>query len=161
MNERSKILVVDDDETIRETVAAILEDEGYNVSTAQDGKEALDKCNTEFYNLALIDIRLPDMDGTELLKLLPETTPPMVKIIVTGYPSLQNAVKAVNHGADAYLLKPVEAEEILKTIRLQLEKQQQAREYSEQKVAEFIQTRVKELENQKKLECKMESNTQK
>ena len=156
MNERSKILVVDDDETIRETVAAILEDEGYNVSTAQDGKEALDKCNTEFYNLALIDIRLPDMDGTELLKLLPETTPPMVKIIVTGYPSLQNAVKAVNHGADAYLLKPVEAEEILKTIRLQLEKQQQAREYSEQKVAEFIQTRVKELENQKKMNEELE-----
>jgi len=56
-----------------------------------------------FYKLALVDIRLPDMDGVELLTGMKQTTPKMVKIIITGYPSLENAVEAVNRGADGYI----------------------------------------------------------
>lgn len=141
----AKILVVDDDKSIRETLAAILEEEGYAVDTAENAREAIEKTNNGFYNLALVDIRLPDMDGTRLIACIKETTPKMVKIIVTGFPSLQNAVEAVNNNADAYVFKPVNIEELLKTIRLHLEKQQKSRKYSEQKVAEFIETRAKEL----------------
>lgn len=147
MDESVRILVVDDDESIRKTISAILEERGYVVDTAENGKEAIEKSSANFYNLALIDIRLPDMEGTRLLEEIKETTPKMVKIIVTGYPSLQNAVTAVNRGADGYLLKPVNIDSLLETIKQHLEKQREARKYSEEKVAEFIKTRVQELEN--------------
>jgi DNA-binding NtrC family response regulator len=149
LGKRARILVVDDDESIRRTITSILEEKGYTVDTAENGKEAIRKSKTKFYNLALIDIRLPDMEGTKLLTAMKETTPKMVKIIVTGYPSLHNAVEAVNRGADAYVLKPFNVEKTLKTIEEQLEKQKGARKYSEQKISEFIETRVKELEEQK------------
>jgi len=149
MGERARILVIDDDESIRRTITSILEEKGYTVDTAENGKEAIRKSKTKFYNLALIDIRLPDMEGTKLLTAMKETTPKMVKIIVTGYPSLHNAVEAVNSGANAYVLKPFNVEKTLKTIEEQLEKQKGARTYSEQKISEFIETRIKELEEQK------------
>lgn len=145
MDEHSRILVIDDEESIRKVLATVLKEEGYVVNTAENGKEAIRKSNAKFYNLALIDIRLPDMDGTKLLTALKETTPKMVKIIVTGYPTLQNAVEAVNRGADAYVLKPFKMENVLKTIKEQLKKQQEAKKYSQEKVAEFIETRAKEL----------------
>jgi two-component system response regulator HydG len=85
------------------------------------------------------------MEGTQLLTALKETTPPMIKIIVTGYPSLRNSVEAVNKGADSYIFKPVDVEKLLETIKAHLEKQQEAKKYSEQKVAEFIETRAKEF----------------
>ena len=65
--------------------------------------------------------------------------------MVTGYPSMQNAITALNKNADAYLVKPINVESLLKTVKEQLQSQQDEREYSEQKVAEFIETRVKEL----------------
>ena len=146
MDTHAKILVVDDDESVRKVLATILNEEGYDVDTARSGKEAIRKSYARFYNLALIDIRLPDMEGTELLTAMKETTPKMVKIIVTGYPSLQNAVEAVNKGANAYVLKPFKVENVLNTIREHLKKQREAKKYSQEKVAEFIKTRAKELE---------------
>jgi len=144
--EPARILVVDDDESIRKTIAAILEDQGYIVDTAQNGKEAIEKSHAKFYNLALIDIWLPDMEGTKLLTAMKETTPKMVKIIVTGYPALNNAVEAVNKGADGYVLKPVNMDNLLYVIKEHLRKQQEAKKYSQEKVAEFIETRARELE---------------
>lgn len=149
MGERARILVIDDDESIRKVLKTILEEKGYLVDIAKNGREAIKKSYVKFYNAALIDIRLPDMEGTKLLKEMKETTPNMVKIIVTGYPSLQNAVEAVNKGADAYLLKPLNMEEVLKTIKEQLKKQQEAKKYSEEKVAEFIEARIRKLEGKK------------
>jgi two-component system response regulator PilR (NtrC family) len=146
LSEKARILIVDDDESIRKALTAVLEEEGYAVDTAQNGNEAIEKCNEKYYNLALIDIRLPDMEGTKLLNAMRQNTPPMVKIIVTGYPSLSNAIEAVNKGADAYLLKPMAMDDVLKTIREHLNKQTEARKYSEGKVAEFIESRARELE---------------
>ncbi len=154
MGKHARILVVDDDESIRKTIATILKEKGYAVDTAQNGKEAIEKSKINFYNLALIDIRLPDMDGTKLLTSMKETTPKMVKIIVTGYPSLQNAVEAVNKGASGYVLKPFNVEKVLAMIEEQLKKQKAARQYSEEKVAEFIETRVKTLEENKAMQHK-------
>jgi len=125
-----------------------LEEEGYVVDTAKNGKEAVKKSNAEFYNLALIDIRLPDMEGTKLLTAMKETTPKMVKIMITGYPSLRNAIEAVNKGADAYILKPFDMDNVLNKIKKHLKKQQGAKKYSQEKVTEFIETRVKELEEE-------------
>jgi DNA-binding NtrC family response regulator len=149
MSERARILVVDDDESIRKVLATILEDNGYTVDTAKNGKEAIKKSKAKLYNLALIDIRLPDTEGTRLLTKIEHTTPKMRKIIITGYPSLQNAIEAVNKGADAYVLKPFDMDDVLRTIKEQLTKQEEEKRYSQGKVTEFIETRVKELEEER------------
>jgi len=149
LKERARILVVDDDESVRRTFAAILEESGYIVDTAESGREAIEKSNKNFYNVALVDIRLLDMEGTKLLAMMKETTPRMVKIVITGYPTLQNAVDAVNMGADAYVLKPPNINELLNTIKERLQKQEEEKSYSEEKVAEFIQRRVREIEKEK------------
>ena len=145
MDKPARILVVDDDETIRNTMKAILEDEGYIVDLAGTGNEAVQKTKTATYNVALLDIRLPDMEGVELLKLIKDTIPKTRKIMVTGYPSMQNAISALNKDADAYLVKPVNVEKLLSTVKEQLQMQEGEKEYSELKVAEFIESRVKQM----------------
>jgi DNA-binding NtrC family response regulator len=102
--------------SITKVLSVALEDEGYVVDTAENAREATRKSKSHFYNLALIDIRLPEMEGTRLLSKMKETVPKMVKIIVTGYPGLQNAIDAVNLGADAYVVKPFKMEDLLKTV---------------------------------------------
>ena len=148
MSESPRILVIDDEENIRRTISMTLEHAGYVVDTAENGKQAITKAQANFYNLALIDIRLPDMEGTELLTALTETTPKMVKIMLTGYPTLENAVKAINKGVDAYLIKPVNSDAMLKLIKEHLDKQKQEKEYGQQRVAQFVETRFKELETE-------------
>lgn len=145
MDKNSKVLIVDDDENIRSTMKTILEDEGYIVDLAATGSEAIQKTQETAYNIALLDIRLPDMEGVELLKLMKDPTPRTRKIMVTGYPSMQNAIIALNKNADAYLIKPVNVEKLLNTVKEQLNLQEEERKFSEEKVAEFIETRVKEL----------------
>jgi DNA-binding NtrC family response regulator len=144
LNKQAKILVVDDDDGILKTLATILQKEGYIVETAQNGEEAIEKSNSDFFNLALIDMRLPDMEGTQLLTSMKDTTPKMVKIMITGFPSLQNTMDALNKGADGYIVKPFDVESVLQTIKNHLEKQREAREYSESKVVEFVEARVRE-----------------
>ena len=148
MTEQARILVIDDEESIRKSLAAVLEEKGYIVDTAENGKEAIERSKTRPYNLALIDIRLPDMDGVQLLTGMKETVPKTVKIIITGYPSLENAIEAVNKGADAYIIKPFDMNKLLDMIKEHLKKQQEVKKYSEKKVAEFIETRARELEKQ-------------
>ena len=146
MDQTAKILIIDDDANIRKALAAVLEDEGYIVETVDTAKKGIEKTETGFFNLALIDVRLPDMEGVELLPRLRETSPKIRKIIITGYPTLQNAAAAVNKGADAYIMKPFDVEKMLQTIKEQLKRQSEERKFSEKKVADFIETRVKELE---------------
>ena len=118
MNE--SILVVDDDAGVRKTLSSILSENGYLIVTAEDGKQALRATEKEYFDAALIDIELPDMKGTELLLRLKERQPRMVRIIVTGFPSIENAIKAVNQGADGYVLKPFDVGELLEMIRKHL-----------------------------------------
>ena len=146
MSETGRILVIDDDESIRKLLVVTLESKGYSVDTAKDGKEAIRKSASNSYNLALVDLRLPDIDGIELLTAMKETNPTMMKIIVTGYPSVQNAIEAINRGADGYVVKPVKAEQLLSTVQEHLRKQRENKIYSEEKVKQFIDTRVRELE---------------
>jgi DNA-binding NtrC family response regulator len=150
MNESKKrsILVVDDDEGIRKVVAEALKSEGYLVDTVSNGKQAVEKSQTNFYNLALVDIRLPDMEGTELLTSMKETTPEMIKIILTGYPALQNAIDAVNKGAHGYLVKPINMDELLATVEQHLKKQSELKEYGQQRLAQFVETSIKELQTE-------------
>jgi DNA-binding NtrC family response regulator len=149
MTEPARILVIDDDASVRKVVTIALEDEGYVVDTAESGSEAIRKSNISFYNVALIDIRLPDMQGTSLLTAMKDTTPKMAKIIVTGYPGLQSAIDAVNGGADGYIVKPFKMGDLLKIVKEHLRKQEDAKRYGEEKVREFIETRAAEIERQR------------
>jgi len=145
MNHKKSILIVDDDRAILNTAKEILQLEGYDVDVVETGLEAIKKTQTTFYHLALLDIKLPDMEGTELLNKMHRTTPKMMKIMITGFPSLDNAVDALNQGADAYLLKPVKPEELLKTVEEKLKEQEDAEKMSEENVKEWIQTKVQRL----------------
>ena len=107
------ILVVDDDKSILRTFTRILQKNGYDIDTAETGKEAMEKAENRQYDLALVDIRLPDMDGTDLLAKLKKPLQNTVKIMITGFPSLETGVKALDEGADAYLVKPVKPQELL------------------------------------------------
>lgn len=110
---KKTILVVDDDKSILRTFTRILQKSGYEIDTAETGKEAMEKSETRNYDLALVDIRLPDMDGTDLLAKLKKPLQHTVKIMITGFPSLETGVKALDEGADAYLVKPVKPQELL------------------------------------------------
>ncbi|MDI6905567.1 MAG: response regulator [Candidatus Bathyarchaeia archaeon] len=154
MGETARILIIDDDENIRKVLTTILEDEGYIVESVDTAKKAIERTRKKFYNLALIDIRLPDMEGIELLTKMKDATPKMRKIIITGYPTLQNAIEAVNRGANSYVVKPFDMVNVLQTIKEELRKQQEEKKYSQEKVAEFIETRVRELEEEKEISYK-------
>jgi DNA-binding NtrC family response regulator len=137
---------VEDDADIRETLSAILRKRGYRIDTAKNGREAIEKSKTKFFNLALLDIKLPDMEGTTLLRKMHENVPKMMKIMVTGYPSLKNAIEALNFGANAYLIKPVKPEELIALIEEKIEEQRQAEKITEEKVTEWIKTRARKLQ---------------
>ncbi len=140
LNKTPRILLVDDDEEIRKSFRAILEDEGYEVDTAASGQEAIIKTEEAAYNVALLDIHLPDMEGVKLLKLLKDPVPRTRKIMVTGYPSLKNAIAALNNRADFYLVKPVDIEILLAVVKEQLMLQEKELRMAEAKADEELTT---------------------
>lgn len=145
MRRKASILVVDDDENICKTLSLILESRGYKVDVAYSGEKAIEKSKAKAYNIALLDIVLPDIQGTKLLKKLRETTPKMIKIMVTGYPKLENAIEALNYNADAYMTKPVNPENLIKVIEEKLEKQRREEIMTVEKIEAFVKTRTQRL----------------
>jgi DNA-binding response OmpR family regulator len=113
---KKTILVIDDDKSILRTFTRILTKAGYEIDVAETGKEAFEKAEKHKYDLALVDVRLPDIDGTDLLLKMQDSLHDTVKIVITGFPSLEVGVKALDAGADAYLVKPVKPEELLALI---------------------------------------------
>jgi len=117
--EKKRILVVDDDANILRGFKSILEKEGYTVETAETGKDALKKIKKEKFSVWLVDVKLSDMDGTELLLKIPND-PKTLKIIVTGFSTNEVGKKAADYGADDFLVKPVKAEELIAIVREKL-----------------------------------------
>jgi DNA-binding NtrC family response regulator len=138
---KDSILVVDDDEAVCEKIADYLKLKGYAVQTAKTGREAVEKSKNCFFNLAVLDIRLPDMEGTALLSEMSETEPRMKKIMLTGYPSLNNAAESVNRRADAYLMKPVDLKKLLRVIEEKLTEQQADLTMDRKKLVAYIESR--------------------
>ena len=112
----NSILIVDDDIGVRNMLSSVLYDGGYLIEGVENGKEAIKACEESSFDVALIDIELPDMKGTELLNRLKKLQPKMIRIIITGHPSIESAMKAVNERADGYVLKPFEVTELLEMI---------------------------------------------
>jgi len=121
---KKRIVLVDDDKATLESLKGILELEGYVVETAETGKQALEKTKTQHYDLALLEIKLPDIEGTELLTRMNMGKPQMCTIIITGYPSLENVIGSLNRGADAYLVKPIDHKNLLEVVYSKLKEKE-------------------------------------
>ena len=116
-----KILVVDDHELIRKTLEKALTDEGYQVSLAQNGAECLKTIESKEIDLVLLDMRLPDMNGIEILQNIKEKTPDIVVIVMTAYGDLESSQKAMTLGAFDFIHKPVKARAITSIIKMAME----------------------------------------
>ncbi|MGA2573282.1 MAG: response regulator [Candidatus Methanomethylicaceae archaeon] len=141
--EKKKILLIDDDENILSTLKSYLLRIGYAVETAKNGKEALEASANQYFNVAVVDLVLPDIPGTQLLVRMHSGTPRMRKIILTGHATMDNAIETLNLGADTYLMKPVNPKELLRVIEEQLAKQQEDTTVTEEKMSDFIDTKIK------------------
>ncbi len=108
-----RILVVDDEKIIRESIAFILKKEGFTVTEAANGKDALSKLMVESFELVITDLEMPEMKGIELLDHAMHINPQGMVIIITAYGSLETAISALRKGASDYILKPVEFDELL------------------------------------------------
>lgn len=108
-----RVIIVDDDKSILRLFTLILQKKGHVVDITETFKEALEKIGRERYDVALIDVVLPDANGLDLLSSIPFETK---KIVITGTQTEENRRKAIAEGADEYLLKPVKTEKLLETI---------------------------------------------
>ncbi|MDP2646440.1 MAG: response regulator [Desulfobacterales bacterium] len=121
--DKKDILIVDDDPRLRKTLSDILKAKGYTPITAATGKEALDKVRQEVPALALIDLKLEDMSGLEVIRGIKECSPDTECIVITGHASQESAIEAVNLGAYSYVRKPYDMEQLLLIVRRAFEKQ--------------------------------------
>jgi DNA-binding NtrC family response regulator len=112
-----KILVVDDEEVIRDVLATLLEKEGYAVSVASTAGEALSLFEAEPSDVILLDLMLPDRSGLELMRDIRRQDPDAVVVIVTAYSSIEGAIQAMREGAFHYIPKPFQNQEVLLTVR--------------------------------------------
>ncbi|MFA5870131.1 MAG: response regulator [Candidatus Bathyarchaeia archaeon] len=149
MKETENILVVDDDDLVRDSLKTLIRNAGYRVDTAKNGEEAVKKSDAKYYNLVLIDIRLPDMSGMELLAKIKEHVPRSRKVILTGYSDLESAVEAVNKKADGYLVKPFDPEGLLKVIENHLREQRSELRLTQERVVEYIKSRVDQIDEKR------------
>jgi len=123
MSEKARILVVDDDEGLRKSLGLIIKRKSYRVETAATGQEALEKAWGKEVNLALVDLKLPDMEGVNLIPTLKEMHPDLAVIVITGCASIETAIQALNKGASAYITKPLNMDELCAKVEEALERQ--------------------------------------
>jgi len=118
----NRILVVDDEKTICLLLAQRLFKEGYICATANNGKEALNHFYKDDLSLIITDIRMPEMDGMELLKNVKTIKPKMMVVVMTSYPEVGVAVEAMHLGANDFLIKPVDLDLLVLSVKNVLEK---------------------------------------
>jgi two-component system response regulator HydG len=128
---KAAVLVIDDEAEILHSFQKLLKREGYEVHTAANGKEAMAEVRVHRFRVALSDLRLPDIDGLDLLKMLKIASPETEVVMITGYGTVDDAVRAMKDGAYDFIQKPVKKHLILKTIEKALEKQALASENRE------------------------------
>ena len=141
---KSKILIVDDEKAIRESVSLVLSEEGYETEIASNGSEALNLLNDQDYDVLITDLKMPEMDGIELIKKSLKICPQTSVIIITAHASVESAIEALRIGAFDYILKPFDFDDlILKVQRLLKHKElalenQALRKEVDEKLVELI-----------------------
>ena len=114
---KKRILFVDDDKDLVDVVELVLIHGGYIVETACCGEEAFNKVKTKEFDLVIADVRMPGMDGLELLNKLQDTVRGIKVIVITGYITIYSVLQAIRRGADDFLMKPVGNDDLLKCVR--------------------------------------------
>jgi len=117
-----KILVVDDEQSLREVLSIMLRRAGYAVISATDGEDAIELIHKEIFDLVITDLRMPKIDGLEVLKAVKSASPETVVLIITAFATADSAVEAMKQGAYDYLTKPFQVDEVQLIIRNALEK---------------------------------------
>jgi len=135
---KPSILIVDDDKSLVSTFQKFFEMKEFSVDTACMGCDATLKIASRDYDLALIDVALPDMKGTELLLKFKKTIPGTRKIILTGFANAESAIEAVNNGASFFLAKPVRLDRLLEVVKKQLEERERECQLCRQKWMELL-----------------------
>jgi len=116
MNTKGNILIVDDELIVRDSLSKWFREEGYEVGTADSARQALALLAQQNWDVALVDIKMPDVDGIELQGRFHEVRPDLLVIIMTGYASVETAVAALKNGAYDYVVKPFDPEEMAHTV---------------------------------------------
>ncbi len=145
------ILIVDDSKDINISLKNVFEAKGYAVETALTAREGLEKVERRGFNIALIDIKLPDRSGVEVLKEIRRRQPTAISIMITGYANLENAAASLNEGAFAYLQKPLDIDRVLETVKRAVETQRELAVATEKSVTTFIKERAEQLRREGKL----------
>jgi DNA-binding NtrC family response regulator len=114
MNEKSNILVVDDEEIVRLSHLRLLASEDRHIAAVWNGVEALREMERDCFDLVLLDLRMPGMDGMSVLRMIKQRWPESEVVVITGYPSMETAKEAIRLGAYDYLAKPVNPDDIIK-----------------------------------------------
>jgi two-component system, OmpR family, copper resistance phosphate regulon response regulator CusR len=140
-----KILIVEDDAIIITFISRVLGSLGHSVNTARTGKDALAKVQTSYYDLILLDIGLPDMLGTELLKKIKKANHYMIVIMITGHPDHGSSIESITNDADGYIVKPVSSEDLTAIVERKLRQQEEAKILSDEKVSEWLKDRLFKL----------------
>jgi DNA-binding response OmpR family regulator len=149
VNQPGHILIIDDEANLRQTLARILKRAGLEVTTAENGKQAIDLLDQQAFDLVYMDIRMPDMNGLEALKLIHAKFAQLPVVLFTAQPDLNTAVEALRNGASDYLLKPLKPEEIIertKSILAHLKLEQRKKEIQAQ--IQVLQAELRELESE-------------
>ena len=116
MSEKRKILVVDDEDALRSVLSGELVSEGYDVHTAADGDDAISNVQKERFDLVLLDIKMPRVNGFEVLKFIKERFPKTKVVMLTGFADLKNAIESKKLGAEDFVSKPYDLVDLLTTI---------------------------------------------
>jgi DNA-binding response OmpR family regulator len=148
MNISGHILVIDDEAALRKTLARILQQAGFEVTTAENGEQALAFLESTTYDLVYMDLRMPGLHGLDTLKLVHEMHPNLPVILFTAQPDLNSAVEALRNGATDYLLKPLKPQAVIdrtKNILATQQREKRKREIVEQ--IESLQSEFKNIEN--------------
>jgi signal transduction histidine kinase len=140
---RERILVIDDETNIRSTLAEFMALSGYDVDTAQDGREGMDFLGGRTYDLVLLDLRMPGMDGIAVTEWIRETHPDVPVIVMTGHATVESSIKALRLGAYDYVQKPFTLDEIERTIGNCLEKRRLEKRNTE---LTLLNERLREIE---------------
>jgi DNA-binding NtrC family response regulator len=138
-----RLFVVDDDPFMVELLSESLTEAGYQVTTAQTGEEAIRTLNKIEFQVALIDLSLPDADGMDLVRQIADTAPEAQILIMTGFPSLESAIESMQQGAQDYIIKPFKVPEMLAAVDRALRNQKLEAEVRE------LRRRVRELEQER------------
>jgi two-component system, OmpR family, response regulator len=129
MAESFQVLIVDDEDDFRETLVKRLHKRHLNVFGAESGQKALDLMNKLIFDVVVLDVKMPGLDGIETLREMKKKTPLVEVILLTGHASIESGVEGMNLGAFDYVMKPVNIEDLLEKIRQAYERKMVQEEY--------------------------------